>query len=97
MFGDESGKLTAHGLFAEFSHFYREGGVDVSSPVTAELFGVVEAVVAADPADNDVLANAICTCLLENLSSTQIGEASRPLMGPTSRAYFDRWRVASDE
>jgi hypothetical protein len=86
------GSFTLHGLCSEFSSFY-EHHVDIRSPEVAELFRLVETTVAADPNDSDEFANALCTCFLENISSTNAGEASLSLMGPASRAFFDAWHM----
>ncbi|MCC6984723.1 MAG: hypothetical protein IT535_15785 [Bauldia sp.] len=91
LFATEDGSLTPHGLCSELSHFYRAHPIDFGSPQIADFFRLVEAIVAADPNDTDPLANALCTCFLENISSTEAGEASRPLMGPATRAFFDPW------
>lgn len=93
LFKGQDGSFTPHGLCAEFSRFYREHVADLGVAEKVELFRVVEAIVASDPHDSNPLANALCTCFLENIADTEAGEISWPLMGPTSRAYFDPWHV----
>ena len=93
LFKRNDGRFTPHGLCAEFSHFYCDHFADLGLAEKVELFRIVETIVAADPCDRNPLANALCTCFLENISCTEAGEASRPLMGPSSRAYFDPWHV----
>lgn len=89
----DDGSFTPHGICAEFSDFYRQNSVDLASSDKADLFRTIEGIVASDSDDRNPLANALCTCFLENISCTEAGEASRQLMGPASRAYFDYWHV----
>jgi hypothetical protein len=97
VFIEDDGRFTPHGLCAEFSHFYCEHVAEFGSAEKAELFHIVETLVASDPDDQNPLANALCTCFLENISCTEAGEASQPLMGPVSRAYFDHWHVCRSD
>jgi len=90
-YSDDEGDFTEHGLWAEFSHFYQEQVSDFASPQIADLFDWIETIVASDPDDQEGLANAVCTCFLENISSTSAGEASLSLMGTSSRAIFAKW------
>jgi hypothetical protein len=93
LFARADGSLTAHGLCSELSHFYLARPIDFRSQEVADFFRLVETIVAADPNDAEPLANALCTCFLENISSTEAGEASKPLMGLTTRAFFDPWHA----
>ncbi len=59
LFADDDGVFTAHGLWSEFSHFYREQVLDFTSPEVIALFDLIEAFVASDPHDRDPLVNAV--------------------------------------
>lgn len=82
---------TVHGLCVAFSAFFAEQWSETSALVLSDLFNRIETVVAADPDDQDPVANALCTCFLENIAQTDAGSASAPFMGPASRRSFDRW------
>lgn len=90
LFVREDGSFTPHGLCLEFSIVYERVG-DFSSPRIARLFETIEVIVAADHGDWHPLANAVKTCFLESLALTNAGEASRTLMGPATRAFFEGW------
>ncbi|ARO14239.1 hypothetical protein BVG79_00887 [Ketogulonicigenium robustum] len=77
----------------DFRVFYCDHIADFGLAESVELFRVIEETVAADADDNNPVANALRTCFLEDISSSEVGEASKSLMGPSSRAYFDFWHV----
>ena len=83
--------FTAHGVCSAFSSFFQDHALPLNRPAVELLYGTIEQIVAGDPTDNDPVANALCTCFLENISHTQAGEASIPYMGPASRKFFDYW------
>lgn len=83
--------LTFHRVCSKFSTHYIHDVVDFKAPEVAELFVLIEDVVAADPDDATRFANALCTCFLENISCTWAGEASVVLMGPASHRFFAPW------
>jgi hypothetical protein len=83
--------FTAHGFCAEFSHFYIECGATANPGALAKLFQVIEEQIVADPNDQDPVANAVCTCFLENIAQLPAGERSIPFMGPESRKFFAHW------
>ncbi len=93
VFVEQDGRCTPHGLCAEFSHFYRDHIADFGLNEKIEFFCLVESVVLSNPDVRHPLANALCTCFLENIACSEAGEVSQPLMGPRSRAYFDPWHV----
>ena len=88
----EGPSFTAHGLCAEFStHF-----IECTSPqseAVASFFATIEEIIAKDPLDEDLTANALCTCFLENIAQTIAGRESIQYMGPASKKYFDSWNV----
>lgn len=82
---------TEHGLWSCFAEFLYDGHVVLTGARFERLFAKIERVVARDPNDEDVMANAMCTCFLENLAKTPAGSELREYMGPKSRRYFDAW------
>jgi hypothetical protein len=86
--GDE---FTVHGVCNEFSQFYQEQTLPLEPNITRSLFEKIEQIVAADLKTGDSTANALYTCFLENISHTDVGEASIPYMGIVSRELFDPW------
>jgi hypothetical protein len=88
--GDE---FTAHGLCSEFSSFFQDQALPLNGPVTESLYEMIKKIAAADPDDNDPVANALFTCFLENISYTQAVDMSLPYMGPISRRFFGYWHA----
>jgi hypothetical protein len=86
-----SNGFTAHGVCNEFSQFYQEQALPLEPNITRSLFEQIEQIVAADLKNGDLTANALYTCFLENISHTEVGEASIPYMGIVSRELFDPW------
>ena len=86
--GDE---FTGHGLCSAFSSFFQDQELPLNDFALESLYGKIEQIVSADPNDNDPVANALCTCFLENISYTQAGEISIPYMGPVTRKFFENW------
>lgn len=93
-FSDSDRLFTPCGLLSEFSSYYRERIRESVAPPVVTFFALIEEIFAADPRGHDLLANAVATCFLENISSTMAGEAGRKLMGPTCAAFFDGWHRA---
>ena len=87
----DGNEWSQHGLWACFSEFVARGHVDLTAEPIRELFRAIEEIVSSDPQDADSEANAICTCFLENIAGTTIGDEVRKLMGPGSRNYLDHW------
>jgi len=85
------GDVTFHGICAEFGTYYIHGVEDYGAPEAVALFRMIENVVATDRVGFHPLSNALCTCFLENIACTRAGEASVPLMGPQSYAFFEGW------
>ena len=85
--------FTPHGLCSEFSSFFVAEGLPVDETTARQLFTAIEPIVASDPNDKNPVANALCTCFLENIASTNVGEASIRFMGPASRKYFEFWHA----
>jgi hypothetical protein len=87
--------FTPHGLCSAFSSFYVGQELPLYEPVAKRLFAAIEQVVSADADDKDPVANALCTCFLENIANTSVGEASAQIMGPASRKYFEFWHAGA--
>jgi len=83
--------LTSHRVCSAFTDYYRTRIPSFTAPEVIELFRATEVILAADARDGDTIANALCTCFLENVSCTDQGHAGRPLMGPQSLRFFDGW------
>ena len=95
-FGDEwhyepDGTLTPHHVCSEFTGYYRKHIADYDAPAVVEMFRVTEVINAADPLDFDPVANALCTCFLENIAHSEPGESGRRHMSRNSRRFFDFW------
>jgi hypothetical protein len=86
-----AGEFTAHGVCAEFASFFAANAGAMDRPRAAGMLEQVERVVQSDPDGFGTLANALCTCFLENIAQTEVGRAVAPLMGPVSHRYFKEW------
>jgi hypothetical protein len=89
-FVDKDGRFTLHGVCTEFSRYVQDQYQDITPAQWEELFDEIEFRI-RQPGESDPLDNALCTCFLENISSTQAGEAAKAWMGPKSRLFFDAW------
>jgi hypothetical protein len=87
--------FTAHGLCAEFSSFFVANSMPLDERLATTLFAEVERLIADDPHDQSSIANALCTCFLENIAGTPAGAASLQFMGPTSLKHFSAWHGPS--
>ena len=84
-------ELTPHSVCSEFTDYYRTKIPSYTAPEVIEMFRATEIIVAADRLRIDDVANALCTCFLENIAGTDHGHAGRALMGPASLSFFDGW------
>lgn len=94
LFREGSG-FTYHGVCSEFSHFFKELSLPLNPISSRILFQEIERVLANQSTNYGDLANAWCTCFLENIASTTSGAASIPNMGPSSLSFFKEWHVKS--
>jgi hypothetical protein len=85
--------FSTHGLCAEFSSFLIERSLPLEQLALESLFAFVEQQVSVDPHDQSEIANALCTCFLENIAQTEVGNCCRAFMGKSSQAYFDQWNT----
>jgi hypothetical protein len=83
--------LTPHAVCSEFTTYYSKWISDYSASEVVEMLRVTEIILANDRLRTDDIANALCTCFLENISCTDEGHAARPLMGRQTRHFFDGW------
>ena len=91
-FRNEDGSFTVHGVFAEFSAFFRDHVEEMEESTRRDLFTFVEDCVTTDPTSEAGLSNAACTCFLENLAGEgKISDLVSKYLGPESKAYFDKW------
>ena len=88
---DDDGTFTFHDVCLEFTSFLRDHPNAVEKAALGGLFVFVEEHLVEQGAPYCDLGNALCTCLLEGMSSEEFGEAARPFMGPKTRRFFDQW------
>lgn len=90
-FVDETGRCTLHGVCAQLSRYVEDNYQTLASAEWKELFDEIEFHIRGSEGPEAELDNALCTCFLENISSTPAGEAAKAWMGPKSRRFFDAW------
>ena len=96
---EKDGDYTYHGLFIEFSPFFRDNIKNFSDVQLKELFSNIEKWEAKETAtvedwqsgkvdDAQQLSNAIFTCFLENIAGEVLTERIKPFMGKKSLEYY---------
>lgn len=88
-FGDDDG-FTAHGVCAEFSHYFIENYKEFFNEQLKTLFNKIEYLI-VDSEPKGEIENALCTCFLENIAQTESGEFAKQFMGKRSAKFFDYW------
>lgn len=88
---EEDGSFTAHGIMSSFTHFYRENFAKFDTKLLEEFCRAIETVVAADPDDKSDVANAICTCFLENIAGEGGGNRIEPYLGKACKLFYLHW------
>jgi hypothetical protein len=83
--------FTSHGLMSSFTHYFRSNWQHVSSESLTVFGDEIEKIVAADPNDESEVANAICTCFLENIAGAEAGTALEPYLGKECKVFYDHW------
>jgi hypothetical protein len=88
----DDGSFTVHGVFGVFSSYIGDRLVQGADPELRTVFEYVESKLTGD--DSEV-ANAACTCFLENLMN-RVPETIPPLhlvpfLGPKSREFCRAW------
>lgn len=87
----EDGSFTLHGICCRFAEFFRQRYELFTQEQLTELFWLVEHYL-DDPDEYGLpVANALCTCFLEDIASEPCGEFAKPFMGSQSRSLFDQW------
>ena len=96
-FKENNGDYTYHGLFSEFSHYFRDHFTDFNENQLWELFQsierwhVPEEGITGDVSDELILSNAAFTCFLENIASEGLTESLKKFMGPKSFDYYSHY------
>lgn len=86
---DQDGSFTLHGVFAEFTHFFKERHTALPTD-RIEILGAFLSECMA-PADDNPLDNAVATCFVENIAGEPCDrELSRFLTGE-ARRYWQFW------
>ncbi|WP_226662456.1 hypothetical protein [Microbulbifer aggregans] len=84
IYREDDGSFTEHSLMACLTDFYRNHFKLYTKSQCIAFSQLMEGIVAPDPDDSDLLANAICTCFLENIAGDKEGEFLRPFLGKLS-------------
>jgi hypothetical protein len=87
-FRDDDGSFTLHGVFAEFTTFFREQHVVLSRDRIAALGEFVSECMASDDADLD---NAAATCFVENIAGEPCDRELSPHLSGEARLYWQAW------
>ena len=80
----ENGLLTVHGVWAEFSHFFRERHEGLSGNQVADLGRFVSGSIASRGAG---LSNAASTCFVENIAGKKCERELAPYLTGRAREY----------
>jgi hypothetical protein len=87
-FRDDDGTFTLHGVFAEFTGFFRERHNSLPAEQVAALGAFVSECMSSADADLD---NAAATCFVENVAGEDCDrELARHLSGE-ARRYWQAW------
>lgn len=88
-FRDDDGSFTFHGVFAEFTSFFRDRYKTFTPDQVATLGKFLSDCMAPD--DDSALDNAAATCFVENIAGDECDrELSKHLTGP-ARRYWREW------
>lgn len=102
LFKEKDGTYTYHGLFSEFSNFFRTNIKNFADKQLSDLFSNLEEWIKPDEAsmeeyrletvdDEHLLANAACTCFLEYIAGEGFTERIKPFMGRKSLEYYSHY------
>jgi hypothetical protein len=84
----EDGTFTLHGVFIEFSHFFREHYAKFASDRIAMLGAFISQCMSSNDDDLD---NAAATCFIENIANEKCGEALAQYLTGEARSYLQAW------
>jgi hypothetical protein len=82
---DADGGFTLWGVFAEFSHYFREHFTSFSASTLATLGAFLEECMASPGSDLD---NAAATCFLENVAGEESAAALRPHLSRRAQDFL---------
>ena len=99
LFINEDGSYTYHGLFSEFSNYFRDNFKNFSDDQLMILFSNIEKWEVQETAtleewragqvdDAQQLSNAVFTCFLENIAGEGLTERIKLFMGKKSLEYY---------
>jgi hypothetical protein len=88
-FRDDDGSFTLHGVFAEFTSFFRERHAALVPERIAALGEFVSECMA--PADHNPLSNAAATCFVENIAGEVCDRELSPHLTGEARRYWQAW------
>jgi hypothetical protein len=88
-FSEDDGSFTLHGVFAEFTHFFRERHAVLPAEQVAALGKFVSECMA--PANDGPLDNAAATCFVENIAGEPSDRELSPHLTGEARRYWLAW------
>ncbi len=88
LFRDGPDDYSFYGIYAHFSHYFRDNFTTLSQNQLSDLFTLVEVSVRSAAPD---LSGAATTCFLENIAGEGFTDTIAPLMGAESRRYYSLW------
>ncbi len=88
LFKEEDGTYAYHGLFIEFSHFFRDNIDKFSEDQLRELFSNIENWQVKNNDNTQQLSNAVSTCFLEGIAAEGLTERIKPFIGQKSLEYY---------
>lgn len=98
LFTYEDGSYTYHGLFSEFSQFFKDNFSSFSDEQLMDLFARVEkwevketARIGDKPTEAQQLSNAVFTCFLEYIAGEGFTARLKPFMGKKSLEYYTHY------
>ena len=83
----ENENFTAHGVCVEFSHFFQENHADFSKDQLKILFEEIEKISIKD----DEIKNAIYTCFLEIVATTESSKFAKSFMGTIAKDFIGQF------
>ena len=86
---NDDGSFTLHGVFIEFTHFFRERHAALPADRVAALGAFVSECMA--PADDGPLDNAAATCFVENIAGEPCDRNLSPHLTGEARRYWLAW------
>lgn len=92
-FRQEDGSYSYHALLAQFTNFFSDNIDKFSEKQLRFFFDMVENWISEekDPSDTASFSNAVCTCFLENMSSTYLSKKIKPFLGEKSLKFYSYW------